>query len=255
MNLIMSYKSRYRIISCNSFRIILFFTLFNHLSFSAIAQNYKDDMQKIRTEYKDKYHSFAIQYRYYPYDTVKRVTDSVWGQCFRNGGSFYYKIHSVSGLIEYIRNEKYYVEVTHSGKAIFIYKNSLVEQELWNMNKMDSLLMLPSVKVSYKNIVNGKGEYDIIYGNGIWNRVRLVFDKEKYTLDEVWLYSPAKGKIYGQAYDKPKIGVFYKDFNQDIPSNNLFDNTRYFHETGVGFAVTNAFKGYRVLDYFHNKHS
>jgi hypothetical protein len=251
----MQQKLIYKISVYYYLRMLLFFVMLTQYSFNACAQNYKEDVSKIRSEYENKYHSFTIQYHYYPYDSVKKITDSLWGQCYHNGELFYCKIHSISGLMEYMKNKKYYVEINHPGKAILIHKSSATGQELWNMNKLDSLLMLPSVKVVYKSTPGNKGEYEITYDKGLWNHVRIVFDKEKYTLDEVWLYSVGKGKIYGQPYNKPKIGIFYKNYNQEIPSDKLFYDLMYFRETDTGFTLTNELKGFRIMDYFHTKQS
>lgn len=223
------------------------------LSNAVSAQNYQEDMEKIRTAYTNKYHSYSIKYLYYPFDTVKRVTDSILGTCVADKGLWHYKIRGSAGLVEYLKNEKYFVEVNHSDKVIIIGNSSVAKGDLWNINKVDSMLRLPSSKIIYHDKGN-EGEYTLTFNNGSWSKLKIVFNKERLTLDEIWLYSAAKGKIYGEPYNKPAIGIFFDSYATSVPSKDDFTEKKYVQETAHGnFESVGNFKGYKVLDYVNKR--
>jgi hypothetical protein len=239
-------------VKSNTVFIAVFITV-SILSNIVSAQNYKEDMEKIRKEYKSKCHSFSMKYLYYPYDSIKKATDSIKATCVVDSEYWYYKIKSNSGQIELLRNGKYYVEVNYSDKIIIIRKNSSAKTDLWSPNKIDSLLQNPALKISYNEKV-GKGEYDITFDKGSWNRMKIVFNKQSYNIDEIWLYSPAKGKILGEPYNKPSIGIFYYAYSISEPAKDEFNEGKYLQRTNDGnFKVTDSFKEYKLLDYVHKK--
>jgi hypothetical protein len=231
--------------------IMAVFALANTLT----AQNYKEDMLKIRTTFRTKCHSFSIKYLYFPSDSIKKATDSIKGTCLVDSEYWYYKIRSNSGLVEYLRNEKYYVVVNHGSKVIMIDRNSIAKRDIWSIGKVDSLLQLATVKIRYKDI-NGKGEYDIKFDSGqsSWNRMKLVFNKEHYTLDEIWLYSTAKGKIYGENYNKPAIGIFYTSYNNIPLTKGSFSEEKFLQKNQAGkFEGVGDLKEFKLLDYVNKK--
>jgi hypothetical protein len=232
------------------FAIIAVFVFANTLT----AQDYKEDMLKIQSAYKAKCHSFSIKYLYYPYDSVKKATDSINGTCIVDSEYWYYKIKSHAGVVEYLKNEKYFIEVNHPNKVIMIGRSSLAKTGLWNINKVDSLLRLPTMKISYKE-KNGNGEYEIrLDSSGSWSRMKLVFNKENYTLEEIWLYSIAKGKIFGEPYNKPVIGIFYTAYRVTVPGKSDFSEEKFVQKTKDGkFEGVGNFKEFQLLDYVNKK--
>jgi len=223
-------------------------------SYPLMAQNYKEDMQKIRTVYKSQYHSFSIKYLYYPYDSVRKVTDSIKGICVVDSEFWYYKIKSSEGEVEYLKNGKYFVEVNHANKVVMVANNSVAQKrDLWNISKVDSLLRLPTLKIIYAE--KGKeGEYTVTLSDGNWNKMKLVFNKERYTLDEIWLYSSAQGKILGEPYKRPVIGILYGSYSKTVPSKNDFDEKKYVQKTNDGhFQTVGTFKTYKLLDYVNKR--
>jgi hypothetical protein len=224
------------------------------LSCSAFAQDYKDDMQKIRTAYKSQYHSFSIKYLYYPFDSVKRITDSVKGTCVMDGEDWYYKTKSNTGETEYLKNEKYFIEVNHSNKVIAVADYTLARSDLWNINKVDSLLKIPTLNMNYKEKGGGEGEYTVTLDQRGWTKMKLVFNRKRYTLDEIWLYSSAEGKIFGEPYKKPVIAIFYSSYSEAVPSKNDFNEGKYIQETKGGkFEAVGIFRGFKLLDYVHKR--
>ncbi len=223
------------------------------LSSLCIAQDYKNDMMQIRSAFKNKYHSFAIKYIYYPYDSIKKATDSILGTCIMDSTSWYYKIRNNTGVVEYLKNGKYFLEVNHSNKVILLSKNSAAKSDLWDISRVDSMLRTSTVQNSYKE-KNGEGEYMVTFEEGTWNKMRLVFNKERHTLDAIWLYSFAKGKIMGEPYNKPAIAILYTGYKETLPARAEFDEKKYVQETPNGnFEVAGAFKGFKLIDYVHKK--
>jgi len=232
--------------------IIVFITVFV-LSSSLPAQYYKEDMEKIRAGFKSKCHSFSIKYLYYPYDSIKKATDSINGSCIVDSENWYYKIRSSSGLVEYMNNGKYFVEVNHANKVILVSKGNAVKRDLWDIKKVDSLLKTPTLKISYSE-KDGKGEYNMIFDNGSWNKMKLIFNKENFTLDEIWLYSSAKGKIFDEPYNKPAIGILFTSYTETVPSENDFSEEKYVHVTKEGnFEPVGSLKGFKLLNYVNKK--
>ena len=223
------------------------------VSYSATAQNYKDDMEKIRVAYKSQYHSFSIKYLYYPYDSIKRATDSIKGTCIVDSEYWYYKIRSSAGEVEYLKNGKYFIDVNHANKVIMITKSSVAKSDFWDINKVDSLLRLPTISISYKE--RGiEGEYTVSLDQGSWNKIKLVFNRKRNTMDEIWLYSTAQGKILGEPYKKPVIGIFYTSYSEAKPAKNNFNEGKYVQENKEGdFEGIGVFKGFKMLDYIHNR--
>lgn len=222
-------------------------------SHSAIGQDYKDDMQKIREAYKSRYHSFSIRYLYYPFDSIMKVTDSIKGKCMVDNEYWYYIMKSSAGEVEFLKNAKYFIEVNHSNKVILIAKSTIAKNDLWNINKVDSLLRLPTLSVNYKE-KGGEGEYTVTLAEEGWNKMKLVFNRKNYTMEEIWLYSTAKGKIFGQAYKKPVIGIFYTSYSEATPSKSNFDEGKYIQEKSDGdFEPVGVFKGFKLLDYINKR--
>ncbi|HTA26699.1 MAG TPA: hypothetical protein VK809_02845 [Bacteroidia bacterium] len=217
------------------------------------AQNYKEDMLKIRTSFKSNCHSFSIKYLYFPYDSVKKATDSITGTCIVDSNNWYYKISTTAGLIEYLKNDRYYLSVNHANKTILINKSSLAKRDLWDIKKVDSLLSIPTVKISYAD-KGSKGEYDVSFEGGSWNRMILVFSKTQYTLNEIWLYSIAKGKIYGESYNKPVIGIIYNSYNTVPKSKDDFNEGKYVQRNKNGnFEGVGAFREFKLVDYLNKR--
>lgn len=217
------------------------------------AQNYKDDMLKIRSTFKTKCHSYSIKYLYYPFDSIKKATDSIKGTCVVDSEYWYYKIKSSAGLVEYLKNEKYFLEVNHPNKVIILGKKSDAKRDLWDINKIDSLLQTPALKISYTD-KKEEGEYDLIFDKGSWTKMKLVFNKDHYTLDEIWLYSEAKGKIFGEPYNKPVISIFYTSYNTIASTKSDFNEGKFIQKTKDGsFEGVGNCKGFKLLDYLTKK--
>jgi hypothetical protein len=218
------------------------------------AQNYMEDMQKVRASYVNSPRSFNMKYAYYPYDSVNKAIDSMHGSCTVSGSSYYYKVSSGTGIYEYIKNEKYYLVIDHPNKAVAVNSSAKARQDLWNINRVDSLLKTPAVKVEYKSLGKGKGQYDVNYTEAsVWKRTRIVFDKTNYSLCEVWLYSDAKGKIQGEPYSKPKIGIIYSEPKGNIPDKNIFSEKRFIEDKGNAIVLTEEYKKYRLLNYINQE--
>ncbi len=223
-------------------------TLFLMVPFSLVAQNYKEDMGKIHEGYTTKYHSYKMKYLYFP-DSLSRSTDSMTGNCYVNGSSFYCNLINGNDRYEYLKNEKYYVVVDHSSKVIAVSKSTHVRMQSWSLDKLDSLLNNPNVKVSYKLTVSGKGEYDISMPLGSWNRIKLIFDKTSFTVEEITMFSSAAGKIYGENYNKPRIKICYSAYNEKLPDEKIFNETSYLNESSGKTALAVSYKSYKLLDY------
>src|SRR6185312_4115582 len=218
-----------------------------------MAQNYKDDMMQIRSAFKNKYHSFSIKYIYYPNDSIKKATDSILGTCIMDSTSWYYKIRNNTGVVEYLKNGKYFIVVNHSNKVILINKSSAAKSDLWDIRKVDSMLNISTVQNSYKE-KNGEGEYMVTLDEGTWNKMKLIFNKERHTLDEIWLYSFAKGKIMGEPYDKPAVAILYTAYKESLPARNEFDEKKYIQEAPDGnYEAAGVYKGFKLIDYVHKK--
>lgn len=233
----------------NVLHIIMVSVILLPSSFS-FAQNYTGDFKKIKENYDNKSLCFNMKYLYYPYDSVSRAEDSMQGYCCLEGKKFYYKITTVNGVCEYIRNDRYYFIVDHTQKVIALSKSSQnTARQMWDVSKIDSVLGSPSAKVTYKD--KGKdGEYELKLGFGNWNRMKLVFSRESYMLEQVRMYSLAKGKVYGQSYDKPFIGIYYTGYKEKISDKNIFAEIRYFHSDKDGAIVlSDEYKGYKLLNY------
>jgi hypothetical protein len=215
---------------------------------SLMAQNYKEDMEKIHEGYTSKYHSFKMTWMYFP-DSLSYPTDSMTGNCFVNGASYYYNIKNGSSHYEYLKNEKYYLVIDHSNKVVAVSKSANVKMQSWSLDKVDSLLNNPSVKVSYKLIANGKGEYNVALQGEAWSRVKIIFNKTNFTIEEITMFSSAAGKIYGEKYNKPRVKISYSDYNEKLPDEKIFSETNYLNESSGKTLLAAGYKNYKLLDY------
>jgi hypothetical protein len=222
-------------------------------SFVVKAQNYKEDMLKIRDCSKTKYHSFKMKFEFYPYDSLSLVTDSMSGKCFIEGNSYYYKFKAVGNEYEYVKNTEHYMVIDHANKVMAIKESFKARAELWDIKKIDSLLGISAMKVSYKNIGHNEGEYTVSFAKGTWSRLKLVFNKDKYTLDKIVLYSSEKGTMSGVKFNKPRVNISYTDYSEAQPDNNLFSDARYVANAGDKVMAVETYKGYKVLDYLKGK--
>jgi len=217
-----------------------------------IAQNYTQDMLKIKEGYKNKYHSYRMKFVFYPYDSLGTATDSMKGYCKMDGASYYYDITDGISEYEYMRNGKYYLVVDHPGKVVALNASSKSRPEMWSLSKLDSLLNIKAVRIGYKELNKNEGQYDLTFsGQTAWNRLRLKFNKVSYTLESIYMYSDARGKISKQKFAKPRVGIYYSDYSEKMPDNSFFSETKYFQSEGEKPVLANAYKGYKLLDYIH----
>ncbi len=198
------------------------------------AQNFTEDMKRMHENRRNQPISFTIKYLYFPYDSIYKVADSIKGNCFLNGTSYYYKINTKGRILEYLKNQKYYIVIDNKQKIIAINKSSAARQELWEPGKIDSLIKTKTAKISYKNKSSDEGEYDISLTKGTWNKIKIQFNKNTYVLEALWLSSSSKGTISGQPYKKPRIGILYTNYEAAKSTMNLFNEEKYVVETKNG---------------------
>ncbi len=214
------------------------------------GQDYVHDMLKIREAYRN-YHSFKMKFIYCPYDSLSLVTDSMRARCYMTDNEYYYKINGSGHEYEYIKNSQHYIVIDHANKVVAIDKSSRARQEMWDIKKVDTLLASTAMRVKYKDLSNEEGEYDLTYGKGTWNRLKVVFNKTSYTLTSIIMYSPEKGKMSGQPFNKPRVGIYYSDYSKGRPDDNWFSDLKYVTSTGNKILPGEAYKGYKVLDYLN----
>lgn len=219
---------------------------------SANGQNYIQDIKKIREGLKNSCRAFDMKYIYYPYDSVNKATDSMYGTCTISGNSYYYRVSSGDNVYEYIKNDKYCIVIDNPNKAVAVKPSSTVRQDLWSVDGMDSLLKKPGIKIAYKSLNKKEGQYVVSYVNATpWNKIRIVFDKENYSLIEIWLSSDAKGKLLGEPYNKPKLGIYYSQRKGYIPDESVFSEKKCIENNGKGIVLTEKYKKYRLLNYMN----
>jgi len=231
----------------------LFLTVFIFLvgGSTLFGQNYTEDMRKIVDAFKSKDISFHMKYRFYPYDSLNIVSDSISAYCCLSGQNYYCKITAGGALYEYIKNTTYFFIVDHSLSAIAVNKSSASPHELWDINKVDSMVHSPGVKVSYKNIGKNEGEYTITMSGTMWNKLKLTFNKSNYALESMFMYSSARGKLVGTDYSKPRIGILYSSYSNNLIDKNIFSEDKFFHYTPGVIVLTDTYKKYKLLDYIH----
>src|SRR4029077_18027419 len=78
------------------------------LAVSGHSQDYVQDMKKICVAFKSEELSYHVKYLFYPYDSVKKATDSMNISCNMSGQEYYYKVISGGNSYEYYRNNKYF---------------------------------------------------------------------------------------------------------------------------------------------------
>jgi len=215
------------------------------------AQDYGKDMQKISDNYSTKNIHFHLKYVFYPYDSIAVATDSIEAYCVMDGKKFYYKMRSGGNEFVYIKNNNYYVVVDYLQKAIALKQSSQAAVPSWNVAQVDSLMHSPTANLTYKDLGNQEGEYDIQLKQGTWNKLSIVFDKSSYTLTKVIMRSSAKGKLVGQKYDKPVIVISYYEYGKQT-DNSCFNVSTYFSSTENPVVLSAAYKRYKLLDYIHN---
>ncbi len=214
------------------------------------GQNYVEDFKKIKQSFSNM--SFNMKYRFYPYDSANVIADSMVGYCSVEGKYFYYRIKTTSGECEYVRNDKYYFIVDHSEKAIALKRSTSTIKQMWNVSQIDSVLNTQSANVVYKDR-GEKGQYNIAYAHSSWNRVKIIFDKRNYRLDEICMYSTSKGKMFGQEFNKPIVRIYYSDYKQSASGKDLFAETKYFHSDKNGAIVlSDEYRQYKLLNHLKN---
>jgi len=171
--------------------------------------------------------------------------------CCMSGQDYYCKITAGGRVFEHCRNDKYYFVVDHLESAIAVKKSTDAQKQVWDISKIDSLIHLPGVKIAFKDIGNGEGEYEITMKDIQWNRLKLVFHKSDFTLEKVNMYSSAKGKMYGASYSKPMIAMYYSGYSEKQVDKSFFDESKFFYEGKEGLVLSDAYKKYKLLDYIY----
>ena len=217
--------------------------------FCGWSQNYAEDMKRVTEKFQTGDISYHVKYLFYPYDSVKKISDSVSIYSCMSGHDYYSKITSGNKSYEYCRNSKYFFMVDHVESAIAVKKSSDAQQQMWDISKVDSMINIPGVKISYKNLGNSEGEYDIVMKDKMWNRIKMVFSKSDYTLEKISMYSSSKGKMFGASYNKPMIIMYYSGYSNKKLDKNNFGETKFFYETKDGLVLNEAYKKYKLLDY------
>jgi hypothetical protein len=229
-------------------QVILILTL---LGKALCAQEYAEDMKKITDGFKKGDISFHIKYLFFPYDSVKKSADSITISCSMSGQDYYCKIISGTRLLEYGRNSKYYFMADHAESAIAVKKSTDVQKQAWDISKIDSLMHVPGVKVSYKNISSNEGQYEISMVGKMWSRCKLTFSKTDYRIEKVCMYSDSKGRMLGSSYVRPIMVMYYSGYSEKKIDKSIFTEDRFFHDTGNEIVLSEAYKKYRLLDYVY----
>jgi hypothetical protein len=225
------------------------------LPLCGFSQNYAEDMGKITEKFKAGDLNFHVNYLFYPYDSSRKAIDTMKVNCFVSGGEYYYKINSGVNQYEYYCNNKYFYIIDHSQMAIAVKKNTAAGQQVWDMSRIDSLIHQPDIKISYKDAGNNEGEYDIKVANASWNSISIIFNKSTYRVSMMRISSDSKGKMYGEAYNKPVIKVYYTDYSGKPFDKSIFNESRYFNDSGKAMVLNDTYKKYKVLDYVHTPKS
>ncbi|HTA81452.1 MAG TPA: hypothetical protein VK783_00830 [Bacteroidia bacterium] len=211
-------------------------------------------MEKVEKKYKQEEISFHVKYLFYPYDSLKKVTDSMQAACSLSHGQYYYKVINGGKEYEYVRNTKYFCIVDHVEKVIAVKKSSESGSQLWDINKMDSIIHSPFMKISYKEIGNNEGEYDMKLTEGVWTNISLVFNKTNYTIISMSMSSTRKGNMYGQNFNHPKISMVYTKYNTATIDESLFNDAKFFSESTAGVTtLTEMYKKYKLLNYLQKR--
>jgi len=215
------------------------------------GQNYSEDMKKIIGAFKNGNISFYMKYRFYPYDSLNTISDSMNAYCCMSGQNYYCKITSSGASYEYFKNTKYYFIVDHSLSAIAVDKSTSSPKQLWDISKVDSMMHTPGVKVFYKDIGKNEGEYTIVMKNANWDKLKLTFNKSNYLLEKMFMYSSSRGKMLGTDYSRPRIGIFYSAYSNRQVDNTIFNEDKFFYNTSNAIVLTDTYKKYKLLDYVH----
>lgn len=216
-----------------------------------ISQDYSQDIVKITARFNKGDASYRMKYCFYPYDSVKKASDSMNADCYISGQDYYFRINSGEKLFEYYRNSKYYFVIDHTQKAVMVKNNSESQQQLWDMSKVDSLIHVPGVKITYKELDNNHGQYEISIPGGTWNRFRLVFDHNTYSLEKMYMYSSYSGMLSGTMCKKPRVGIYYSSYSEKQLDKNIFSEAKVFSDTHSSIVLTNSYGKYKLLDYIY----
>jgi len=237
----------------NALHIILM-ALSIWIEYPVAAQNYVQDMGRIEQKFKEGDLSFKVKYLFYPYDSLKKVSDSMNAVCSQSNGEYYYKIATDGKEYEYLKNSKYFFVVDHAEKGIAIRKSSEAQQQAWDISRIDSIIRSPSVKVNYKSLGNSEAEYEVKLSEGVWTTIKLIFNTTTFRIDKLYMYSTRKGKMLGQNYSNPRIGIVYSDYSNGRVDKTIFNESRFFTETTEGGVTLNElYKKYKVLNYLQKR--
>lgn len=232
---------------------IIHFLLFILIGSSSLrGQNYGDDIKKITAAFQKADISFHAKYCFYPFDSLKTITDSMDILCCMSGKDYYCKITSGEASYEYCKNSKYYFVIDHPNSAIAVKQSSDISQkQMWDISKVDSLVHSPGVKISYHDVGRKRGEYDIITKGSAWNKVKLIYDKSTYLLEQMCMYSSSKGSMFGTTYNKPMIEIYYSRYSSKQLDKNIFSERKFFYDTKDSLVLREPYKKYKLLDYIY----
>ena len=212
------------------------------------SQNYAQDMEKILNKYNHGDISFQMKYRFYPYDSISKASDSMNASCTLTKGGYYYKVVSGTKTYEYVRNSSYYFVIDHVQKVIAIKKATEAKGQLWDMSKIDSMMHSNYAKVVYKEAGKDEGEYDVKLTEGTWDRFQVVFNKSTYAIVKVNMHATSRGKMVGQSYRNPMIGISYSSYMDKVADKSIFSESRFFTVNGDNVVPTQEYNKYKVLN-------
>ncbi len=212
------------------------------------AQDAKTDFVNLNKAYHNtKGMSMNMRYSLFENHVALKPQEQVNAIVKRSGEYVYYKLENV----EFVHTPKYNLMVNHQLKRIMLGEHTM-QFELWDeinyTSKLDEYL-----KICSKNVYSENGNtatYDLYLNKGQYSRVKIVFEKKTYMIQQMVFFSNVDQDITSdRSGKKSKIRLEINFSNVQagikIPEKE-FSIQNYLDKSKDKYVCKPAYSGYKL---------
>ncbi len=216
---------------------ILFLLLISFLN----AQNFKDDMSKVKQKYNELKH-YQCHYQievsfdgksHSKVDLDVKVSDS----------NYHYKI---GNEIISVSNSEFMLTVDNDLKMIAIAKrNSMMANAVESIPDVND----SNYTVEYKKLTDGDIQYTIQYKQGELSQSTLTIDPNTWQIKSIAYNSALEEEYEWRKYGKRSTVITFSNLKSiDKLPESFFSLSKYIVKTKQGYETTSTYKTYQLLD-------
>jgi hypothetical protein len=213
-----------------------------------MGQDAASDIQKINAFYLSHDFSCAIDCKVYDSWNGQTLIDEKEGESKKSGDYKYYKM----GTIETYSSPDAYMSVDHQRKSIFISslkKGDQTKDE--DLVAGISVMLKACKKVEYTDEGKALASYTLMYPSREVEKVKIVFDKRKFCIIKIVMYSKVVDQkdVYEGKLNKPRIEMSFSKVNNTTKFKpEDFSFTKYLEKQDGKWILKKSYSSYHLLN-------